>query len=97
MVALNVAVGQLNASVGNVVSADQLASALRAGSVHHLSSTLVGALINSIFAELPPDLILRSAAEAGADVHAVDRLYRATLADALPPSPRWERAVEPFL
>lgn len=95
---LELAVIHLNASVGPVLKVDQLASALRAGSTHHVvHDATAAALISSLFNELSPDLILQGAAEAGADVHRVHQLYREALADNLPPVPAWEKAVEPFL
>lgn len=91
---LNLAVGHLNASVGPLLTVEQLAAAMRAGSTRHLPET-PAALVLSMFAELSPALILRCAAEAGADVRQVDQLYREALADALPPVPAWEHAIRP--
>lgn len=95
---LELAVGHLNASVGPVLTTGQLASALRAGSTRHLSAPpIAAALIRSLFAELPPGLILRCTVEAAADVRRVNELYREALADALPPVRAWETSVEHFL
>lgn len=95
---LALAVGHLNASVGRVLTSEQLASALRAGSSRNVSpSPAVAALIRSLFIELAPELILRCAAEADADVQHVNQLYRETLADALPRARAWENSVEHFL
>ncbi len=96
--ALALAVTHLNASVGPVLCAEQLASALRAGSVRHVAMSSAGAaLVGSMFTELPPSLILRCASEAYADVHSADRLYQEALADGLPPVREWEMSVEHLL
>lgn len=95
---LELAVGHLNASLGRVLTVEQLASALRAGSVRRTSpSPAAAALISSLFTELAPNLILRCAAEAGADVEQVNQLYEEALADALPRAPAWETSVGHFL
>ncbi|MFT4179701.1 MAG: hypothetical protein QM612_09615 [Thermomonas sp.] len=95
---LELAVRHLNASVGPVLTTGQLASALRAGTTRDLPvSPTAAALISSLFAELPPDLILRCTVEAAADVHCVDALYRESLADALAPVRAWETSVEHLL
>lgn len=95
---LQLAVGHLNASVGSVLTPEQLAAALRSGSAHNsTTSPAAAALISSLFAELSPDLILQCAAEAAADIHHVNHLYREALADALPPVRVWEASVEHFI
>ena len=95
---LELAIGHLNAPIGPVLNALQLASALRAGSTRHLSaSPTAAALIGSLFAELSPDLILRCTAEAAADVLHANRLYHESLADAFPRVPAWEASVEHLL
>lgn len=98
---LDLAVSHLNASVGSVLTAEQLAVALRAGSAHHAHhappSATAAALISSMFTELGPGLILRCAVEAGADVQHVNQLYEEALADAIPRAPAWEQSVEHFL
>lgn len=95
---LALAVGHLNASVGPVLTREQLASALRAGSTRDIPvSPTAAALIKSLFAELPPDLILRCTTESGADLLRVNELYLEALADALPPVPTWETSVEHLL
>ena len=95
---LELAVRHLNASVGPVLTARQLAAALHAGSTRNLPmSPAAAALVGSLFAELPPDLILRCTTEAAADVRRVNALYREALADAFPPVQAWEASVEHFL
>lgn len=95
---LELAVGHLNASVGPVLTTRQLAFALCAGSTSHLPApSIVAALIHSMFAELPAEVILRCAVESAADIHRVDNLYREALADAFPPVPVWETSVEHLL
>ncbi|WP_374013073.1 hypothetical protein [Pseudoxanthomonas koreensis] len=95
---LELAVAHLNASVGPVLTTGQLAAALRAGSTRNLPvPPAAAALISSLFAELPPDLILRCTVDAAADVRRVNGLYLEALADALPPVRAWEASVEHFL
>jgi hypothetical protein len=95
---LNLAVTHLNAPVGEVLTTEQLALALRQGSVASLSKYPEAvALISSLFGELPPQLILHAAAEAHADLLHVERLYEESLAAAMPRVTRWEHAVEHML
>lgn len=92
---LLVAVGHLNAAPGNLLTPGDLAAALRSGSVNHLVGDRTRtALVLSIFTELSPALIARCAVAAGADLEAVDRLYRHAVAAGLPAVPAWSDAVE---
>lgn len=93
---LMLAIGHLNASVGPVIHADELAAALRSGTTRP-APVPVAALIHSLFNELSPDLVMQCAAEARADVRQVNNLYREALADSFPRAPRWENSVRPFL
>lgn len=96
--ALHLVTGHLNVPVGPVLSAAQLATALRAGSVAPLrDDPRAAALVSSLFVDASPDLILRAALEAAAPVSAVQRLYQETQADHLPRVPEWEEAVECLL
>lgn len=95
---LELAVCHLNASVGPKLSTEQLALALRTGSAFHEDfQPVASALILSMFNELTPRLILRCAAEVGADVRQADQLYREALSDFFAPSSEWESAVKHFL
>lgn len=92
---LELAVCHLNASVGSKLSTDQLALALRTGTAFHKGfQPIASALILSMFNELTPDLIMRCAADADADVRQVDQLYHEALADFSAPAPAWEKAVK---
>lgn len=93
---LDLAVQHLNASVGAVLTREQLAQALQEGSVGRIDSK-AGALISSLFAEIDPALILRCAREAEADLLHVEHLYRESLADAMPSVPQWEQSVAHLL
>ena len=96
--ALQLAVKHLNASVGQVLSPEQLASALRAGTVRGMTAAApAAALVSSVFTELSPELILRCAEEAHTDVLRVNQLYRESLADKLPRAETWEHSVGHFL
>jgi hypothetical protein len=95
---LDLAITHLNVPVGQVLTADQLALALREGSVAPLSKDPhAAALVSSLFAELSPQLILHAAAEARADLSHVEQLYRESLAASMPRVVRWEHAVEHML
>lgn len=96
---LAVAVQHLNASVGPVLTAEQLAGAMRAGSVQALEgkSPTAAALISSLFVELTPSLILACAAEAQAEVSRVQSLYEESLNEGMPPVARWQDVVEGLL
>lgn len=90
---LALAVAHLNAALGPVLTAVQLAQAMRAGTVRHLSDNPVGAaLVESLFVELSPELIVRCANDAGANLVQVERLYQESLEHAMPPAHAWEKA-----
>ena len=94
---LELAVGHLNAAVGPVVRAEDLAQALREGTVMHVASgsgaPLVRGLLHSVFAEIDPALILSCAREAQSDWQHAQQLYAEALADGLPRVKAWEQLV----
>lgn len=95
---LNLAVTHLNVPVGNILTADQLALALRHGTAASLSNHPdAAAFISSLFTELSPQLILHAAAEAKADIQHVEQLYQESLAASMPRVASWEHAVEHML
>ena len=90
---LMVAVGHMNASVGPLLTPEQMEAALHAGTVDGISEKpIVGALILSIFVECSPALILRCAMETHASLKSVARLYRESLERGGFPSLAWERS-----
>lgn len=87
--------GHLNAPSGPLITAADIARALRAGSVEHLDGNSAGrAALLSMFIEAEPSLILACTREADADWRSADALYRQSLADGLPRVPRWESVVQ---
>lgn len=94
---LDLAVTHLNASLGPVLNAEQLAVALRSGSCKDATTSTAAAAISSLFVELSPTTILQCAVDAGADLHKVNALYLESLAGFMPPSPAWEASVEHLL
>src|SRR5690348_3491873 len=64
---LQIAVTHLNVPVGPVLTVDDFARALRAGSVAGFEDKIAALLIHA-FVELDPALIARCAAEAGSDL-----------------------------
>ncbi|GGA43016.1 hypothetical protein [Dyella nitratireducens] len=95
---LRLAVTHLNVPVGNLLTTDQLALALRQGTVASLSNNPdAAALISSLFTELSPQLILHAAAEAKADLLHVEQLYQESLSASMPRVADWEHAVEHML
>lgn len=93
---LQVAVTHLNVPVGPVLTVDDLARALRAGSVANFEDKLAALLIH-MFVELEPALIARCATEAGSDLQHANELYKESVQANLPRVPRWEKAVEHLL
>jgi hypothetical protein len=93
---LQIAVTHLNVPVGPVLTVDDLARALRAGSVAGFDDRVAALLIHA-FVELDPALIARCAAEAGSDLRHANELYKESVQANLPRVPQWEKAVEHLL
>ena len=88
----------LNAPTGPVLSAEQLAEALRAGSVDVIAHwPAAAALVSYLFVEVEPRLITLCANEAGAGLAQANRLYQESLRDGLPRVSAWEQAVAHLL
>jgi ABC-type amino acid transport substrate-binding protein len=95
---LGLAVTHLNASVGAVLTAEQLAQALRAGSVDALhDEPTAAALVAYLFVELNPRLIALCAFEADTDVAHAHQLYQEGLLHAMPRVAAWENAIQYLL
>jgi hypothetical protein len=91
---LGLAVAHLNASVGSVLTVEQLAKALRAGTTDVIADApTAAALVSYLFTELEPKLIVLCAREADSDVRHADMLYREGLAQAMPRVPAWENSI----
>lgn len=93
---LQLAVTHLNVPVGPVLTTEDLALALRAGSVAGFQKK-AAAVLSHLFVELEPQLIAKCVAEAGSDLHRANELYKESLQAHLPRAPRWEKAVEHLL
>jgi hypothetical protein len=97
MSGLGIAVTHLNAPYGKVVSEEQLALALRHGTVHIAGiSETAGAIITSLFTESTPNLIMRCIKEAGATIESAHALYLETTKEWYRCS-EWEEAVQHLL
>lgn len=95
---LGLAVTHLNAPVGAVLHTEQLAGALRAGSVNAIAdSPMAAALVSYLFVELDPRLIASCANQAGASVALANVLYEESLRNAMPRVAAWEQAVAHLL
>lgn len=95
---LQMAAAHLNASIGPVVSATDIASALRAGSLAPLApQPRVEAMVSYLFIELEPRLIALCAREAGAMLERANDLYRDTLRNDAPRAPAWEATMEAYV
>jgi len=93
---LRLAVTHLNAPVGEVLTIEELAHALRSGSVSGLSKRSA-ALVSYMFVELEPSLIAGCATEIGSNLRHVNLLYEESIETRAPRVPRWEQAVEHLL
>ncbi len=93
---LQLAVTHLNVPVGPVVTEDDLARALSAGSIAGFDDK-VAAVLSYLFVEIDPALIARCVTEAGSDLRRANALYEESLRAHVPRVPQWERAVEHLL
>jgi hypothetical protein len=97
MSGLGIAVTHLNAPYGKVVTEEQLALALRSGTVHMEGIPYKsGAIITSLFTESTPNLIMRCIKDAGATIESAQALYLETTKDWYR-CPEWEEAVQHLL
>jgi len=91
---LNMAVGHMNASTGPILSTQQLAAALQAGSLNVLSGDPgAAASVSYLFVETDPYMIAQCAYEAGTDLDHANRLYEDLLTHSMPRVPAWEALV----
>jgi hypothetical protein len=91
---LQMVVAHMNASVGPILSTEQLATALRTGSVQAIQESPVAAgLMAYLFVEVEPRLIALSAHEAGADIVLANQLYKEGLAKGMPRVSAWEESI----
>ena len=84
----------LNAPYGEIVSADDVIASLKSG---HLSASTKEAngILEALFTEVPPDLILKCADQVQAPLESVNHLYQVTLTLGLMRSQAWEDAAHP--
>lgn len=94
---LALATAHLNAPVGQVLSRDELCSALQAGRLAAIHRPSAASLVCFMFVELEPALITRCVMEAQSDLRRANDLYRDTLRANAPRSMTWERSVEHLL
>lgn len=92
------AVTHMNAPVGSVLTIEQLAKALRTGSVDAITdSPTAAALVSYLFVELDPRLIVLCAYEAGTDVAHANMLYQEGQRNLMPRVHAWEKSIEYML
>lgn len=94
---VEVAVTHLNASIGRVLSAEQLSAALKAGSLSAIDDPTASAAAAYLFVETSPSLIAACARAAGADLAHAHMLYRETLEQHMARVPAWEQSLEHLL
>jgi hypothetical protein len=91
---LGLAVAHLNASVGSILTVDQLAKALEAGTTKVLfDAPTAAALVSYLFVEVEPKLVVQCTQEVGTDVLHANMLYCESLRQDLPRVPQWESAI----
>lgn len=81
----------LNAPYGPIVSAQDVATSLATGQLS-AATEKSNAILEALFTEVSPDLILRCADEIHASLETVKQLYRQTLERGVMRSPEWEQA-----
>jgi hypothetical protein len=93
MSGLSIAVTHLNVSYSHKVTTEQLAEALRQGTLDVEGMDEVSAaIIISVFCESTPNLMMRCIREAGATLESAHALYLETTKEWYR-SPEWEEAV----
>lgn len=81
----------LNAPYGKIVSTCDVITSLKSGCLS-ASSKEANSLLEALFIEVSPDLILKCADEINASLQKVNCLYQKTLELGLMPSQAWEGA-----
>jgi hypothetical protein len=95
---LSLAVTHMNASVGAVLTTEQLTQVLRTGSIEAIiDSPTAAALVSYLFIELDPQLIVLCAYEAHSDALHANMVYQASLALGMPRVHAWEKSIEYLL
>lgn len=92
---LDMTVTHLNVPVGPVLTTTMLASVLCSGTASMLQKKQgPWSLVQTLFVEVEPQTILRSAVEAGASIERVQAFYLETLRNGMHANPAWEKAME---
>ena len=81
----------LNAPYGEIVSAEDVIASLRSGCFAAASDEANG-ILEALFTEVSPDLILQCAAQVDAPLERVAHLYKMALELGVMRSPAWEDA-----
>ena len=81
----------LNAPYGKIVSAVDVIASLRSGHFAAANEEANG-ILEALFIEVSPDLILQCADQVGAPLESVAHLYEMTLELGVMRSPKWEDA-----
>lgn len=82
----------MNAPYGKIVSAQDVVASLENGRLTAANATS-NAILEALFTEVTPGLILKCAQENNVPLAQVQALYKQTLTLGLRPSRRWEAAV----
>jgi hypothetical protein len=85
----------MNAPYGKIVSAGDVIESLKSG-FFAASSKEANGILEALFIEVPPDLILKCAEQIQAPLEKVNHLYQAALDRGLMHSHDWENAVGAF-
>jgi hypothetical protein len=92
MNSLQLIVGHLNTSVGNQLTEEQLASALKLGKLSEKKGD-GSALLSYLFLETEPRLIALCVLETNSTIERANALYLDTLTHHAPRSPAWELSI----
>ena len=85
----------MNAPYGRIVSAEDVVASFKSG-VFAASSKEANDILEALFIEVSPDLILKCAEQIQVPVEMASHLYQAALDRGLMHSPAWENAVRAF-
>jgi hypothetical protein len=93
---LEMAACHLNVPVGKLVTPEDIAAVLRAGSLATVSEP-ASSIVAYIFVECSPKTILACVFEAGSSLQSAQRLYEETLSVGIPPAADWEAFIRDLL
>ncbi|WP_371436199.1 hypothetical protein [Polaromonas sp.] len=95
--AIPVAVAHLNAPYGQILTAEDLTAALRAGSFTKMAHPSGSDIAAAMFIELEPEQLLACVNEVGGTLRGLQGLYEESLSRGLARVPGWEQTAEQLL